>query len=48
MSLYDFDNAFTELMDKALNELSPKQFNMFLDDVSMILSDYEDNQDGEE
>lgn len=42
MTLYDFDNQFEELMDKAVNELSPKTFKKFLDDISMILSDYED------
>lgn len=42
MSLYDFDRRFEELLDDALNELSPKQFEKFLDDISMILSDYDD------
>ena len=42
MSLYDFDRRFEELLDDALNELSPKQFEQFLDDISMILSDYDD------
>ena len=41
-TLYDFETAFTELMDTALNELSPEQFEKFKDSVSMILSDYED------
>ena len=41
MTLYDFDNQFTELMDKAVNELSPKIFAKFLDDISTILVDYE-------
>jgi len=30
-----------ELLDKALNELSPEVFNTLLDDISMIMSDYE-------
>lgn len=30
-----------ELLDKALNELSPEVFNALLDDISMIMSDYE-------
>ena len=41
MTLYDFDTEFEQLMDRALNELSPKAFNKFLDDISMILADYE-------
>ena len=42
VTLYDADNAFEELMDKALNELSPTEFKKFLDDISMIVSDYEE------
>ena len=45
-TLYDFDNEFEELMDQAVNDLSPKQFAKFLDDISMMLADYEDDQDG--
>lgn len=30
-----------ELLDEALNELSPEAFNALLDDISMIMSDYE-------
>ena len=43
-TLYDFDNEFEELMDQAVNDLSPKQFAKFLDDISMMLEDYEDEQ----
>ena len=46
-TLYDFDYEFEELMDQAVNDLSPKQFAKFLDDISMILVDYEDGQEGE-
>ena len=46
-TLYDFDNEFQELMDQAENDLSPKQFAKFLDDISMMLEDYEDQQEGE-
>lgn len=42
MTLYDFEQEFTELMDKALNDLSPQQFKIFLDDLSIIISDYEE------
>jgi len=47
-TLYDFDTEFEELMDRALEELSPKAFNKFLDDISMMLADYEveDGNDG--
>lgn len=41
-TLYDFDSAFENLMDDALNNLSPESFQKFIDDVSMILADYED------
>ena len=41
MSLYDFDRGFEELLDDALNELSPEQFAKFIDDIYMILSDYD-------
>jgi len=41
-TLYDFETAFTELMDEALNVLSPEMFEKLKDSVSMILSDYED------
>jgi predicted Zn-dependent protease with MMP-like domain len=46
-TLYEFDNEFEELMDQALNDLSPKQFAKFLDDISMMLADYEDEKEGE-
>jgi len=41
-TLYEFEVEFEELMDAALNELSPAQFEKFKDSVSMILADYED------
>lgn len=40
-TLYEFETAFEELMDDALNKLSPEQFEKFKDSVSMILLDYE-------
>jgi len=40
-TLYDFETAFEELMDAALNTLSNEQFEKFKDSVSMILEDYE-------
>ena len=44
-TLYDFTNAFEELMDEALNDLSPESFERFKDSVSMILDDYEGSDD---
>lgn len=41
-TLYDFETAFSELMDTALSTLSPEQFERFKDSVSMILEDYEE------
>ena len=41
-TLYEFENAFTELMDEALNVLSPAQFEKLKDSVQMILGDYTD------
>lgn len=44
----EYEREFEELMDSALNELSPTAFNGLLDSISMMLSDYEDveEQDG--
>ena len=42
-TLYDFDSAFENLMDEALNILSPKAFKKFIDDINMMLSDYEED-----
>ena len=47
MNVYDADLAFEELMDRAVNELSPKQFAQFVDDIYMILPDYEDRVEDE-
>jgi len=41
-TLYEFETAFQELMDTALNILSPSQFEQLKDSVSMILNDYEE------
>ena len=46
-TLYEFDNEFEELMDQAWNDLSAKQFTKFMDAISMMLADYEDEKDGE-
>lgn len=47
MTLYEFENAFEELMDRALNDLTPKRFEKFLDDISMMVADYEDKAEDE-
>ena len=41
-TLYDFTTAFEELMDTALNKLSPDAFEKFKDNINMILADYEE------
>ena len=40
-TLYDFESAFEELMDTALNALTPEQFEKLKDSISMMLADYE-------
>ena len=41
MSIYEFESEFEELMDKALNELSPREFKIFLDHIDQIIVDYQ-------
>ena len=41
-TLYEFETAFQELMDDALNKLPPEQFEKLKDSVSIILSDYKE------
>lgn len=38
---YDFEEEFTELMDQALNTLSPEQFEQLKDSIDIILATYE-------
>ncbi len=38
---YELEIALQDLFDKALNELSPKEFDMFIDTASQIIADYE-------
>lgn len=47
MTLYEADTAFEELIDKAKKELPPSHFTKFLDDVDMIMTDYEETSDDE-
>lgn len=39
MSVYDYEQEIEELLDKALNNLSPKDYEMLLDDVDKLLAD---------
>ena len=39
---YEFADAFEELMDDALNTLSPEEFEQLKDSIDMILMSYED------
>lgn len=41
MTSYEYAEKISELLDDALNKLSPEAFERLLDSVSMILSDYE-------
>lgn len=40
-TLYEFEVAFQDMMDDALNKLSPAQFEKLKDSISMIMDDYE-------
>lgn len=37
---YDFESEIDELLDEALNELSPEEYDRLLDSVSMSLADH--------
>ena len=40
-TVYDFETAISELMDKALNKLSSNEFEVLKDRVSVILTEYD-------
>ena len=40
-TVYDYEEAITELLDDANNRLSPEQFDKLKESVANILSDYE-------
>ena len=40
-TLYDFEAAISDLLDNALNELPPEQFERLLDSISIMLADYD-------
>lgn len=44
MMLYEMTNTFEDLMDEALDKLTPRQFEKFLDNISMIVVNYEDEK----
>ena len=45
MKLYDLTEELEELLDKALANLDPDQFDTFIDRVEQIVVDYQDKSD---
>lgn len=41
-TLAHFEFAFEDLMEDALNSLSPAQFERFKDNIQFVLEDYDD------
>ena len=41
MTSYEYADKISEILDDALNKLSPEAFKRLLDNVSMLLEDYE-------
>lgn len=39
MSVYDYEQEIEELLDKALNNLPSKDYEMLLDDIDKLLAD---------
>ncbi len=39
MTVYEFEMAIDELLDKALNELSPAAYEKLLDSLSMMIDE---------
>lgn len=37
---YDYEDEINELLDDALNELSPEEYDLLLDHISMMLADH--------
>ena len=48
MALYECKlvTSFEELMEDAATTLSSKEFKQFLDDISVVLADYEEKMNG--
>lgn len=42
MTSYEYANKIQEILDDALNKLPPESFRILLDNLSMILADYDD------
>lgn len=42
MTSYEYINKIEEILDDALNKLSPEAFRKLLDNLNMALEDYED------
>lgn len=42
MSRYDFESQIDELLDEALNELSPKEYEKLLDSLSIMIEERKD------
>lgn len=42
MTRYDYATKIDEILDKALNELSPTDYGQLLDDIDMMLAERED------
>lgn len=43
MTLYEANMEFEELIDVAINDLSPKQFKMFLDNIYFKIDELEED-----
>ena len=41
MTRYDYATNIDEILDKALNELSPTDYEQLLDDINMMLAERE-------
>lgn len=41
MTRHEYEMKISEILDSALNELSPEQFQMLLDNIEFIVQDYE-------
>jgi len=42
LTVYGYESMIQELLDEALNELTPDGFAKLLDSINMMLADYEE------
>ena len=42
LTVYGYESMIQELLDEALNELTPHDFAKLLDSINMMLADYEE------